>query len=582
MPFNLKKRKIAYQGYEQAVGISNNITLQDIQNAKTQDDLDKIRVFFQTRQNNDPSIQQAIEMQEKLIQEQEKLKNNTGVAPVEQGDVFSINASSKKVFNLQKKAQQAEVPFDPMGLNDSPELIGDNLEMRDQFSENNIDSGIKFKSHVELKQWLDENNPDDVYMIFSENNAHDAKEAAEHYYYMKSQDSGSTEEEIAKFAEEMWNVIPLNMKDEGGEVMGIPSVLSEVNDTIKKIANNLPVDYKEKKFNLKTAQHKSIENVFMWGPSQIRKVDPFLRQPVSDWHIVERNKGFGLVVDDIWNIDYESIWRENIMDKYSRPYRDKDGNWVGGYIQKRFEVDKNIPEQNNYQLKPGQLRKPILPEYGNLEARMQNARSKNKIEGAIDKAKPFNWKEAQTNNKDHNMCDQCWVEHGQYGKSCSNDCGCHDAPINEENKKKKIVNSQLNDIRELKPIEPLKPIKLPGDKDSTQPKTKCPICNSNISSENNYCYNCKKVVNPIYGEPHSFKSPNKNERDPFFGTEDHYVVPTKAAFVIESKSKKIKQRVYESEEFSQCVDPNELKNMIETDDRLNEVWKSCTDLAIDG
>ena len=83
------------------------------------------------------------------------------------------------------------------------------------------------------------------------------------------------------------------------------------------------------------------------------------------------------------------------MDKYSRPYKDKDGNWVGGYIQKRFEVDKNIPEANNMQLKPGQKRKPILPEYGNTESRLQAARAAGEIEGANDKKKPFNWKEAK-------------------------------------------------------------------------------------------------------------------------------------------------------------------------------------------
>jgi hypothetical protein len=71
-----------------------------------------------------------------------------------------------------------------------------------------------------------------------------------------------------------------------------------------------------KKFNLtKNAQHKTIDNMIMWGPQPTPRIDPFLRQPISDWHIVERNKGFGLVVDDIWNIDYETIWRQNIMDK---------------------------------------------------------------------------------------------------------------------------------------------------------------------------------------------------------------------------------------------------------------------------
>ena len=168
---------------------------------------------------------------------------------------------------------------------------------------------------------------------------------------------------------------------------------------IKKIAEKIKKKKSNKKFNLKTAQHKTLENTIMWGPSQTRKVDPFLRQPVSDWHIIERNKGFGLVVDDVWNIDYETIWRENIMDKYSRPYKNKEGNWVGGYLNKRFETDRNIPETTNMQLKPGELRKPILPEYGNLESRLQAARASGEVEGAYNISKPFNWKEAQSNNK---------------------------------------------------------------------------------------------------------------------------------------------------------------------------------------
>jgi len=138
----------------------------------------------------------------------------------------------------------------------------------------------------------------------------------------------------------------------------------------------------------------------MYGPESVR-IDPFLKQPVSDQHIVERNKGFGLVVDDVWNIDWETIWRSTIMDKYSRPYRDADGNWVGGYIQKRFEVDKNIPETSNYQLKPGERRKPYLPEYGLTEARLQAARASGDIEGGpdINREKPFNWKEASSKKK---------------------------------------------------------------------------------------------------------------------------------------------------------------------------------------
>ena len=59
----------------------------------------------------------------------------------------------------------------------------------------------------------------------------------------------------------------------------------------------------------------SIDQVKMWGEDE-KRYDPFYRQPVSDWHIVERNKGFGLTLDDKWNIDWETIWRGTVMDKY--------------------------------------------------------------------------------------------------------------------------------------------------------------------------------------------------------------------------------------------------------------------------
>ena len=229
--------------------------------------------------------------------------------------------------------------------------------------------------------------------------------------------------------------------------------------------------------------------MILWGPGQTR-IDPFLHQPVSDWHIVERNKGFGLVVDDVWNIDYETIWRENIMDKYSRPYKDKEGNWVGGYIQKRFEVDKNIPVTNNMQLKPGELRKPILPQYGNTESRLQFARSEGKIEGADNISKPFNWKEASS-------------------------------------KKKKFEKE--SQIKELKTPE-LKPLKFPGDPDPVKNIAPCPFCNSATGKKNGvyFCYNCNKAVIPKLGNPYQRKPLEKGERPMGFGPKDLYVTPVKA------------------------------------------------------
>ena len=195
----------------------------------------------------------------------------------------------------------------------------------------------------------------------------------------------------------------LNMSEQGEMMATYREAVNNTNNIIKKLAKKYANNKTSEKkfFNLKKeAQDGSKHEAILYGPSESR-IDPFARQPVSDWNIVERNKGFGFVVDDVWNIDWEAVWRGNIMDKYSRPYRNsKTGEWVGGYIQKRFEVDKNIPDTNNLQLKPGELRKPYLPQYGLIEARMEEMRSK-KDRGyePASEGKPFNWNTAQSKKK---------------------------------------------------------------------------------------------------------------------------------------------------------------------------------------
>lgn len=81
----------------------------------------------------------------------------------------------------------------------------------------------------------------------------------------------------------------------------------------------------------------------------------------------------GLPIDDHQIICGEALWRQNVMDKYSREYRDKDGNWVGGYINKRFEVERATHE-HPYQLKPGQRHAPINEDAWSWEKRLQEMR----------------------------------------------------------------------------------------------------------------------------------------------------------------------------------------------------------------
>lgn len=244
---------------------------------------------------------------------------------------------------------------------------------------------IQFATIEDFRHWLDGTDTSQVLQEIVGPKTDHLKEATEQYY--ASDDEGEKGQIAAQIFSDPF--FPLR---EEQQIMGQPKAFGEIDKALKKLAKSTA--NKNKVFNFtKTAQHKTMDNAILWGPGQ-SQIDPFLKQPVSDWHIVERNKGFGLVVDDVWNIDYETIWRENIMDKYSRPYKDKDGAWVGGYLNKRFEIDRNIPDENNMQLKPGQTRKPILPEYGNTESRLQAARAAGDIEGAIDTSKPFNWKEA--------------------------------------------------------------------------------------------------------------------------------------------------------------------------------------------
>lgn len=92
-------------------------------------------------------------------------------------------------------------------------------------------------------------------------------------------------------------------------------------------------------------------------------IDHRTQQPITTRDVVERNKGFGLRPNDFFSvngIDFDTFWQTYLMDRYYEPTLDKDGRYVGGYIADRFEVDRNVPDMNNMQLKPGHRSKPPL------------------------------------------------------------------------------------------------------------------------------------------------------------------------------------------------------------------------------
>lgn len=81
----------------------------------------------------------------------------------------------------------------------------------------------------------------------------------------------------------------------------------------------------------------------------------------------------GLPIDDHQILCAEAIWRQSVMDKFSRDYKDQDGNYVGGYLNKRFEIERSTHE-HPYQLKPGTRHAPINEDAWSPEKRLQEMR----------------------------------------------------------------------------------------------------------------------------------------------------------------------------------------------------------------
>jgi ketosteroid isomerase-like protein len=109
----------------------------------------------------------------------------------------------------------------------------------------------------------------------------------------------------------------------------------------------------------------------MHGPDE-KRMCPKIRNVVNTficrYHCLD-----GLVIDDAQVLCGEALWRQAVMDKYSREYKDADGNWVGGYINKRFEVHHDTGG-HPYQLKPGQRHAPIHEDAWSTEKRLQEMR----------------------------------------------------------------------------------------------------------------------------------------------------------------------------------------------------------------
>jgi len=69
----------------------------------------------------------------------------------------------------------------------------------------------------------------------------------------------------------------------------------------------------------------------------------------------------------------ETLWRRHLMDKFSREFKNKDGKWVGGYINERFQIFHDDGGNQMELANNERTRKPRPHQYS-VERRMSEAR----------------------------------------------------------------------------------------------------------------------------------------------------------------------------------------------------------------
>lgn len=130
----------------------------------------------------------------------------------------------------------------------------------------------------------------------------------------------------------------------------------------------------------------------MHGPDD-KRMCPKLQNAVSTficrYHCLD-----GLMIDDNQVLCGEAIWRQSIMDKFSRDFKDADGKWKGGYLRNRLVIEQNT-EGNEYQLKPGERTRPIKESAWSTEKRLQEMRKElgdeRGYEGVYEPEKAYNF-----------------------------------------------------------------------------------------------------------------------------------------------------------------------------------------------
>jgi len=186
------------------------------------------------------------------------------------------------------------------------------------------------------------------------------------------------------------------------------------------------------------------ESYILYGPSE-KRICPLLAgkqvgSSVVSEYTCRHHCLQGIVIDDNKTICGEALWRGHVMDKFAKEYVDKDGNIVGGYLNKRFEINRNVPEENKMRLKPGETRKSRPPQWGNTESRLQAMRKK---EGQsrgyrpdVNTGEPFQW----CTDVDQNNVEQTQEERDRREEAMGHKTVQYTNKTEQENKPKVAFN----------------------------------------------------------------------------------------------------------------------------------------------
>ena len=153
MTFNLKKTKKAQlTEYDisqlQAVITQNINAIRALPPAEAADAMGSFQTQLLAMGTTLQEAQQIVPELQSVLEQQQTMQDAILPNPVDKGQPAIVNpikaSTEKKIksYNL-KKAQEVMPPLDPMGLTDSPELMGDNLEMQQ-----GVLSTPTFKSHI--------------------------------------------------------------------------------------------------------------------------------------------------------------------------------------------------------------------------------------------------------------------------------------------------------------------------------------------------------------------------------------------------------------------------------------------------